>query len=118
MPSREVIEQVVRIQDGHVAQAQRSDARIEIGFDGVVRGRDHPEQPIRGDSPTVIMNLIGGTDRGQLPRVDVESDEHKGAVVVFAVFPDVHALHAAHVRPKRQRPGGIGAREGDARPRA
>ena len=48
---------------GNVAHSERSEAIIEIRFDGIVRRWDNPEETIGRDSGTVVMDLISGTYR-------------------------------------------------------
>lgn len=118
LPTSEVVEQVMRIPDRHIVQPQGSDALVEIGLDGIVRGWDDPEKPVGGSSRTVVMNLLGDIGRSSRTGVDVQSDEHERSVVVFAVLADIYALHGAHVGSKRKRAGRVLPWEGDARPSA
>jgi hypothetical protein len=120
LPTSEVVEQVVSVHHGHIADTQRSDALVEIGLYGIVRGWDNPEKPVGRDSWTVVVDLLGDIGRSNRTGVDVQSDEHERPVVVFAILADIFALHGAHVGSKRKRAGhpGFMPWEGDAHPSA
>jgi hypothetical protein len=91
---------------------QRRGTFFKIGMDRMVRGWDDPEKPIGRDSGAVVVSLFAGIEkcrvsgieivRVELTLVNVESDEHERAVVVFTVFAYVLALHGAHVGAKRK----------------
>jgi len=78
----------------------------------ILRGWDNPEKTIWRDSGAVIVDLTGGTEkrrvcgieivRVELTLVNVESNEHERAMVVFTVFTYVLAPHGAHVSAKRE----------------
>ena len=114
MPIREVIEQIVSVHHGNVVHSQRRETFVKIGMYRVVRGWDNPEKPIGRDSGAVVVSLFAGTEkrrvcgieivRVELTLVNVESNEHERAVVVFTVFAYVLAPHGAHVSAKRERP--------------
>lgn len=99
---------------GNVVRSQRCETFVKIGMYRIVRGWDDPEKPIGRDSGAVVVSLFAGSAkrrvRGieivwvELTLVNVESNEHERAVVVFTVFAYVLALHGAHVSAKRERP--------------
>lgn len=94
----------------NVAQLDRSHAIIEIDFDGIVRNWDYPEKTVGRDSGTVVVNLLKDIGRSYRTGVDVESDKHEGAMMVFTVFANVFALHGSHVSAKRECPSNTGSR--------
>ena len=114
MPTGEVIEQIVSVPYGNVLDTQRPKAFVKIGMYRILRGWDNPEKPIGRDSGTVVVSLFSGIKkrrvcgieiaRVELTLVNVESNEHERAVVVFTVFSYVLAPHGAHVSAKRERP--------------
>src|SRR5262249_27411723 len=53
---------------------------------------DRPEEPLFVDSRIEIVNLLGIRVRSRT-REDVQLDESDGAVVSFAVPPDIHSGH-------------------------
>lgn len=80
----------------------------------IVRGWDNPEKPIGRNSGAVVVGLFARIEkrricgieivRVELTLVNVESNEHERAVVVFTVFSYVLPPHGAHVSTKRERP--------------
>ena len=114
LPIREVIEQIVSIHYGSVVHSQRRETFLKIGMYRIVRRRDNPEKPIGRDSGAIVVSLFAGIEKRrvcgieivgvELTLVNVESNEHERAVVVFTVFTYVLAPHGAHVSAKRERP--------------
>ena len=113
MPIREVIEQIVSVHYGNIVHSERRETFVKIGMYRIVRGWDNPEKPIGRDSRAVVVSLFAGIEerrvcgieivRVELTLVNVESNEHERAVVVFTVFTYVLAPHGAHVSAKRER---------------
>jgi hypothetical protein len=91
------IRDVVVIFNVQLNHVERGTGIIQIEPRGLVGDWDGPEQAIGSDSGVEVVNLIG---RGELPLVQVQSDEGEGACVAFAVYANVDALHDAciHVR--------------------
>ena len=114
MPIREVIEQIVGVRYGNIVHSQRRETFLKIGMYRIVRGWDNPEKPIGRDSGAVVVSLFARIEkrricgieivRVELTLVNVESNEHERAVVVFTVFSYVLPPHGAHVSAKRERP--------------
>src|SRR5262249_19193000 len=94
--------QVVIVERRRLETEQRP-ARAKIDVHAVARHWNRPEQSIRGDMRIVVVNLLSEIGRSNWTVVDVQSDESKCGVVVFAVNSYVFADHEPHVRLERKR---------------
>ena len=94
---------IVRVHYRHVGHEQRCGSRAGINLYDILRRRDNPKQTIGGNSRTVVVDLLGQVCRSDRTGVNVESYEHKRAMVVLAVVTHILALHESHVGPKRKR---------------
>jgi len=95
------VHDVAEVGDAQVLHLHRCRAGAEMYAHAVARNRDSPEESAWGNSRVEIVNLLV-----ELTSEEVESDEPEGAVPRMAVFPDVEAIHEAHVgvEGERRRP--------------
>jgi hypothetical protein len=84
---------VLHIQTGN---AQRGFAFLKVNVHAVVGKGNCPEEALLVDSRIEIIDLLGIRIRSRT-REDVQSDKSEGAMVNFAIAPDIGSGHEAVV---------------------
>ena len=91
----EIVHRVPKVRGHEVADLVGGDARARIYLHAAA-GKEHgPEQAV-GLIPRVDGRDLRPT-RANLALKDVQSELTEGALVLFAVYPDVATLHKTHV---------------------